>query len=539
MKEQDYHAEVVCLQQEMDDNLGKHPEAVIAAGKSLIELAEREGDAKQVGITCYGLAETYYSLNETDAFFQYAIKGLQVQQDNEQWDLAAQTLNLLAVTAMYQGNASFAINYFILGLEYCEANALELIAGGMYLNISALYMQYEEYSRAISYIRKGLDCFKNHPEVEAFEHSMIAGHVLMGDCYLSIGALAQAEECRDAIRAYHEPQEAVLQIPVGVLETGIASKRGDEAALERAIKKVMELLLRPDALSMDIFDDVFSFCIILLNRKRYVELTRALQYLDHLAEKSQLIFLQIRTLAIWARYYLRINRKDDFYEVTGRYYVLQEEQRKAECAVIQSLLDTRLSVESLEKQQLEMEKTNRILRQKSEMDPLTGLPNRFRLNEYSEEAFEQAYRAREGYAIEILDVDFFKEYNDTYGHSAGDDCLYAVSEVLKSVCEEDRIFAARYGGDEFMMVYTHMTKEEVRDVAETIQQRIKDLKLYHGKSPVASFVTISQGIYYGVPEPGNKAWDFLHASDMALYQVKRSTKNAICLEDKHLEPFRE
>ena len=82
---------------------------------------------------------------------------------------------------------------------------------------------------------------------------------------------------------------------------------------------------------------------------------------------------------------------------------------------------------------------------------MTGLANRYRLNAYSEKVLDYCYEHRLPLAMEILDIDFFKQYNDNYGHQQGDECIIAIADELKKM-EDGQTFCARYGGDEFMRV---------------------------------------------------------------------------------------
>jgi diguanylate cyclase (GGDEF)-like protein len=92
-----------------------------------------------------------------------------------------------------------------------------------------------------------------------------------------------------------------------------------------------------------------------------------------------------------------------------------------------------------------VEEKNTFLQKRSETDPLTGMYNRLKLNEYSEEAFEKALINRSSIAVEILDIDFFKQYNDNYGHQEGDNCIKFIASTLIDMAKEDGIFTARYG----------------------------------------------------------------------------------------------
>jgi diguanylate cyclase (GGDEF)-like protein len=181
-----------------------------------------------------------------------------------------------------------------------------------------------------------------------------------------------------------------------------------------------------------------------------------------------------------------------------------------------------------------MQEENKLLQEKSERDPLTKLPNREKINEYTEVAFENAYHNGTNLGVEIFDIDFFKQYNDTYGHQAGDKCLKKIAQLLHSLMEQG-IFCARYGGDEFIIIYENKSDDEIKAIAEQLRQRVMELNITHTNSTISPVVTISQGIRNSVPKDGNKIWDYFYIADMSMYHVKRTTKNDVLLLHNAIE----
>ena len=132
-------------------------------------------------------------------------------------------------------------------------------------------------------------------------------------------------------------------------------------------------------------------------------------------------------------------------------------------------------------------------------------------------------------AMEILDIDYFKEYNDNYGHQEGDRCLVSIANTIRNLVEEAEGFCARYGGDEFVIIYANVTWEQAVSYAEELRRRVLALEMEHRFSKALPVVTISQGICWGIPRKGNRSWDFLHAADNMLYRVKKFSRNNYCV----------
>ena len=131
--------------------------------------------------------------------------------------------------------------------------------------------------------------------------------------------------------------------------------------------------------------------------------------------------------------------------------------------------------------------------------------------------------------MEILDIDYFKEYNDNYGHQEGDRCLVSIANTIRNLVEEAEGFCARYGGDEFIIIYANVTREQAVSFAEELRRRVLALEMEHRFSKALPVVTISQGICWGIPRKGNRSWDFLHAADNMLYRVKKFSRNNYCV----------
>ncbi len=173
---------------------------------------------------------------------------------------------------------------------------------------------------------------------------------------------------------------------------------------------------------------------------------------------------------------------------------------------------------------------NEMLRVKSETDQLTGLMNRFGLNRCAEEAFERCYREQKPIAIGIMDIDFFKPYNDHYGHIAGDKCIIRIAEILKEMEKQSGVKCARFGGDEFILVCEGRSEKEVEMLAGELRERVQAADMPHEFSDVAEKVTLSQGYSVGVPTPHQKLSNYVHVADGALYEAKESGKNSFRIE---------
>ena len=129
----------------------------------------------------------------------------------------------------------------------------------------------------------------------------------------------------------------------------------------------------------------------------------------------------------------------------------------------------------------------------------------------------------------MIDIDFFKSFNDNYGHQAGDDCIRDVARLLRASAQRSSDVVARYGGDEFAIILPHMEKEEAYQFAEQIRKRVLELAVPHEYSSVSPYLTISIGVHTLVPSDQSSIEEFIETADQALYEAKKSHNKVVCL----------
>lgn len=175
-----------------------------------------------------------------------------------------------------------------------------------------------------------------------------------------------------------------------------------------------------------------------------------------------------------------------------------------------------------------------LLAEMVERDGLTGLMNRRALDGYLQRIWQQAQRDHRTLAMLMIDIDHFKQYNDTYGHQAGDAALRAVAQLLKGVTRRPLDIAARYGGEEFVVVLYDMAHGHLQDLAERIRRMAEAMAVAGTESMLVPGITVSIGAGIVEPTAGRTPQGALQFVDEALYEAKKSGRNrVICggLED--------
>jgi diguanylate cyclase (GGDEF)-like protein len=187
--------------------------------------------------------------------------------------------------------------------------------------------------------------------------------------------------------------------------------------------------------------------------------------------------------------------------------------------------------EALERQVEErthaLAEANLRLERLSALDPLTGVANRRRFDEVLAVEWRRGCRSRAPLSLILLDLDFFKPFNDTNGHLAGDECLRQVAQVLAGALARAGELVARYGGEEFVALLPGMAAEDASILAERLRAGVELLGMPHRASEASPVVTLSAGVATTVPEESGAPTALLAAADAALYQAKREGRNRV------------
>lgn len=172
-------------------------------------------------------------------------------------------------------------------------------------------------------------------------------------------------------------------------------------------------------------------------------------------------------------------------------------------------------------------KLEKELEQLSLSDSLTGIANRRMFDQRLETEWNDSRRSGKPVSLIMFDVDYFKQFNDAYGHVHGDECLRRVATAIKAVARRPRDVAARFGGEEFVLLLPETDAKAASAIAAECADRIKDLRIPHEASTVNGFVTTSIGVGSRAASPGASARDFLDVVDKALYTAKHAGRNRI------------
>ncbi|MDD3443736.1 MAG: diguanylate cyclase [Sulfurimonas denitrificans] len=180
------------------------------------------------------------------------------------------------------------------------------------------------------------------------------------------------------------------------------------------------------------------------------------------------------------------------------------------------------------KNHLTLKLKSKKLEELSMCDSLTGISNRRYFDEILEQKYREIIREPKNIAILMVDIDYFKLYNDNYGHWMGDECLTKVALALKKAIKRPTDVLARYGGEEFVVLLKGVDKDGAKQVAQSLIDSISNLNLAHNFSPVSKIVTICVGVAIKEVDEDISKEDLIKKADAELYRAKNSGRNKFC-----------
>lgn len=212
-------------------------------------------------------------------------------------------------------------------------------------------------------------------------------------------------------------------------------------------------------------------------------------------------------------------------QVRGR--VVEKDANGVAARIVGTLID----ISKYKQVEMALQKANNELQRLAALDDLTQIANRRRFDDRLAQEWRRAQRERISLALIICDIDFFKDYNDTYGHLKGDDTLYTVAQAINTTLKRPMDLVARYGGEEFAVILPSTAINGAKRVANEIKEAIKTLGIEHKSSKVCPYITLSFGVAAIVPTKDLTAKILVEKADQALYRAKAQGRDRIVQMD--------
>jgi diguanylate cyclase (GGDEF)-like protein/PAS domain S-box-containing protein len=225
--------------------------------------------------------------------------------------------------------------------------------------------------------------------------------------------------------------------------------------------------------------------------------------------------------------YRALTRDGDYVWIRDVVHVVRDEDGR-----VRSLVGFMFDIRDRKRSEDQLAQLQARLEEMSYQDGLTGVANRRMFDSVLEREWNEARRSGQPLSLVMLDIDYFKQYNDHYGHLQGDECLRQVARSLLSASTRARDFLGRFGGEEFVMILPDTDAQAAMRVAERCRTLILDQGIAHEGAGAGRTLTISLGVATQVPEEGGSARDLVERVDRRLYEAKQQGRNRIVSEPR-------
>ena len=480
----------------------------------ILESLEKEalatGDASLIGFTYLSYANAYYYRENYDSIRPYLHRAIRYLLHSSDNDSLARAYNLFAVDAQRIGVFDIAYHYFQMAASFIAQDADSISTGLIEGNLGDLMAHMGDYAQAVKHIRKSLkimsrkkDTFLSRQNSVIIRTNLALYQMYGGD---TKGALRQMSQIkRDLSRIRATDSRAHLWFLILRLHAALMSE--DRQAVHALTQEVIDRIIRTEDYLM-FANEIHRLCNSLVRHGAVREAGRMIDAADKVTAMDESYYARLLHEQVRISYYKQTkNRKrlDEAYAKRHQLLVLQAEERRK---VYYDSAELMHLVNDLQAEQVETEKENARLKTEADTDELTGLPNRHALNRVMEEIYDRCKKRGRSFGIGIVDIDAFKYYNDTYGHQQGDRCLQEVAHALRMVADRSEFFVARYGGDEFVLLYENLPDAEIGAIERQII--------------TFAPVPVTHGMFNAVPSDTLSLWDFFAGADAQMYRRKKA-----------------
>jgi hypothetical protein len=280
----------------------------------------------------------------------------------------------------------------------------------IHMNLGSLYLNIEEFQKSISHTEIAYRYLLDHKDIENYTESMTAILLGMGRAYLKLDMDDRYIEIEKRLRVDCMPfLQEMDKIVIYCFFARVHQAISEIDARDYWIDMVNKYASTSMPI-LDVFDDFYDYLHMLLSIEKYDDFFKAYTVLDDLTKHTSIKNLERKLLTLKIRYYRRVGQIEEYKIASVLYFELSEFMERENRLMVSNMVVMRNSYMELTQINRKVEEKNAFLQKRSETDPLTGLYNRLKLNEYSEEAFERALINRSSIAVEILDIDFFKQF---------------------------------------------------------------------------------------------------------------------------------
>ncbi|MDY6356800.1 MAG: tetratricopeptide repeat-containing diguanylate cyclase [Catonella sp.] len=448
-------------------------------------------------------------------------------------DRLAVSLNDFGLIAAFQGNTSLALENFIKAEAICHKHHYRSIQALVYENMGDMYLDLGDYNKAHSLYSRSIDEYERLGIDPAMASGMARSLCASAFSLLKLDRVDEADDLIKTAEDYGDLSifsTHILSLLFVKLRRSVANNDGGALFIMDEINSILSNTLVAYHLEAYFAD----YCKVLADGGFDDRLIKIIELIEKLMSNDIRPMIILSIIPYKIEYYKKTGSVRKYQRALYEYYSYRSLKVNTTERFTRSTLDYANRANVLADEKRRIERSIETLTAESITDPLTGLYNYSKLSEVLEDELDDCEKNGKTLGLSIIDVDFFKQFNDRYGHQAGDEALIAVANALKKCTNSSSMICGRYGGDEFIILFLNMTDDDILTVAENLKKEVKNSGIIHYATKSGK-LSISQGIRNSIPQPLNRSWDYLYAADKALYDIKDSLKGGIELVTSYEE----
>lgn len=526
MQEEGSMSQIDALIQTIEKNGFDSPDSTISMCRELKALSEQENHPYGLALSIYHMGAAYYKKGDIDKVLSLFSETM---PNIKKWgfhEFEIKMNNLLGLSFGSRHEPLTAVDYYISGITIAIEHQSYALCAPLFCNMSLIFSMVNDYQTACELLNTALD-YIDKDETGVSNSGRLSCWYNLCHNYVALHNYDAAESLFFGKCGGRYDYSSTDDIPLHCYHVALqlAHHHGLHEEMSHLIRQFMDVLRHHDLQDSQIASCT-SICAFLLEIEDYDSLFPIIDILTdkHIFPYVNYSILTLRKVEIQLleKTGASNTRLENSYE---QYFNLASKLRAENHAISAKAINMLIDLRDYEKRQKKLDARKNHLTRRTEYDALTRLANRIKLERVSKEYMERAKNSGLSFCIMLLDVDCFKQYNDTYGHPKGDYALRKIAEILRRLTYDDLEFF-RYGGDEFVGLALNRSDEEINEILNEICMQLKALKIPHGASQRSSYITLTSGFCNCVPMKDSTDTDYINYADTDMYSKKARWKLA-------------
>lgn len=469
------------------------------------------------------LADAYHSMGWLDKAMDEYHGAMELIEKNNFEKLSLTLYNLAGVIYLGMDDEQGALDCFFKEVEIAEQMDDYMMCSAAFANIAYVYRGAGAFKKAERTLKRAhemaVSADENDTNIEFTEDFY---NMLRAGLALEEGKAEKALKYLESVQ-----NQSAQSLDMTLMYASCYAKTGKSAAalekINRSLDAVENIRNRFERLS-----HYFDILDILMELEEYEEAEKFVLEAEALLFKMESNGKWSRLMEYEIGIYTALGKEQKLDRAYELFFAYNMKFKDASKKAIVKRLRKRIELQEEANKRVSMEAWRNILYKRSEYDELTGVLNRRGIRKHMAQAFADAQTMENKFAVLIIDVDFFKEFNDTYGHVAGDECLKQIAHILKKAVP-DHGLVGRYGGDEFLLTIGGSQTLSVMEVAIEIKESLGELEVPNERSTVSEYVTVTIGGVNVIPAKSHDFSRYIEEADKVLYGLKKNSKNGFAI----------